>query len=241
MVAFDNSVCGVAPAGSSRLAGGDPMSPLLISVLCLTMVGTSFLSGIFGMAGGMILMGVLLVLLPVPEAMMLHGVTQMASNGWRGLLWWRHAHWRAGRRPMSSACCIAIAGLVVLALRAEQAGRVPDARADAVHHLAGAEEPAAEPGESLAVRGAGPAQHDADAADRRVRSADRHVLPQRQDGPARDRRHQGDVPDRQPRRQARLFRRADRPGGVGRSAGRGARHRRARWSAPSSPPTCSKP
>ena len=71
------------------------MSPLLIATLCLTMVGTSFLSGIFGMAGGMILMGVLLVLLPVPEAMMLHGVTQMASNGWRGLLWWRHAHWRA--------------------------------------------------------------------------------------------------------------------------------------------------
>ncbi len=69
------------------------MSPLLISVLCLTMVGTSFLSGIFGMAGGMILMGVLLVLLPLPEAMMLHGVTQIASNGWRGLLWWRHAHW----------------------------------------------------------------------------------------------------------------------------------------------------
>jgi uncharacterized membrane protein YfcA len=28
--------------------------------------------------------------LPVPEAMMLHGVTQLASNGWRGLLWWRY-------------------------------------------------------------------------------------------------------------------------------------------------------
>ena len=37
------------------------MSPLLISVLCLAMVGTSLLSGIFGMAGGMILVGVLLV------------------------------------------------------------------------------------------------------------------------------------------------------------------------------------
>jgi uncharacterized membrane protein YfcA len=66
------------------------MSPLLISVLCLTMVGTSLLSGIFGMAGGMILVGVLLAVMPVPEAMMLHGVTQMASNGWRGLLWWRY-------------------------------------------------------------------------------------------------------------------------------------------------------
>ena len=71
------------------------MSPLLIAALCLTMVGTSFLSGIFGMAGGMILVGILLALLPLPEAMMLHGVTQMASNGWRGLLWWRHVRWSA--------------------------------------------------------------------------------------------------------------------------------------------------
>src|SRR6185436_13594595 len=71
------------------------MSPLLIAALCLTMVGTSFLSGIFGMAGGMILVGVLLAMLPLPEAMMLHGVTQMASNGWRGLLWFRHVRWGA--------------------------------------------------------------------------------------------------------------------------------------------------
>jgi uncharacterized membrane protein YfcA len=69
------------------------MTPLMISALCLAMVGTSFLSGIFGMAGGMILVGILLVMMPVPEAMMLHGVTQLASNGWRGLLWWRHVRW----------------------------------------------------------------------------------------------------------------------------------------------------
>ena len=69
------------------------MTPLMISALCLAMVGTSFLSGIFGMAGGMILVGILLVMMPVPEAMMLHGVTQMASNSWRGLLWWRHVRW----------------------------------------------------------------------------------------------------------------------------------------------------
>jgi uncharacterized membrane protein YfcA len=69
------------------------MSPLLISALCVLMLGTSFLSGIFGMAGGLILIGVLLAIMPVPDAMMLHGVTQMASNGWRGLLWWRHIRW----------------------------------------------------------------------------------------------------------------------------------------------------
>jgi uncharacterized membrane protein YfcA len=69
------------------------MSPLLIAILCAVMVGTSFLSGIFGMAGGLILIGILLAIMPVPDAMMLHGVTQMASNGWRGLLWWRHVRW----------------------------------------------------------------------------------------------------------------------------------------------------
>lgn len=69
------------------------MIPLITIAVCITMVGTSFLSGIFGMAGGMILIGVLLALLPVPEAMMLHGVTQMASNGWRAALWIRYVRW----------------------------------------------------------------------------------------------------------------------------------------------------
>lgn len=71
------------------------MSPSLLLMLSLTILGTAFLSGIFGMAGGLILIGVLLVLLPLPEAMALHAVTQIASNAWRGLLWWRHVRWRA--------------------------------------------------------------------------------------------------------------------------------------------------
>jgi uncharacterized membrane protein YfcA len=71
------------------------MSLLLATALCVVMVGTAFLSGIFGMAGGLILIGVLLALLPVPDAMMLHGVTQLASNGWRALLWIKHVRWRA--------------------------------------------------------------------------------------------------------------------------------------------------
>lgn len=71
------------------------MTAALMTALGLCMVGTAFLSGIFGMAGGLILIGILLALLPVPEAMALHAVTQMASNGWRGLLWWRHIRPRA--------------------------------------------------------------------------------------------------------------------------------------------------
>ena len=71
------------------------MTALMMVLLCLVMVATSFLSGIFGMAGGLILIGVLLALLPVPTAMVLHAVTQIASNGWRGLLWRKHVRWGA--------------------------------------------------------------------------------------------------------------------------------------------------
>jgi uncharacterized protein len=68
------------------------MSIQLMLALVALMVATAFLSGIFGMAGGLILIGVLLYLLPLPEAMALHAVTQMASNGWRGVLWLKHVH-----------------------------------------------------------------------------------------------------------------------------------------------------
>jgi uncharacterized protein len=70
------------------------MTPLMIAALGLLMVATAFLSGLFGMAGGLILIGVLLALMPLPTAMVLHAITQMASNGWRAFLWRRHIRWR---------------------------------------------------------------------------------------------------------------------------------------------------
>src|SRR4030081_3450642 len=70
------------------------MTPLLIAALGLLMVATAFLSGLFGMAGGLILIGVLLTILPLPSAMVLHAITQMASNGWRAFLWRSHIRWR---------------------------------------------------------------------------------------------------------------------------------------------------
>jgi uncharacterized protein len=69
----------------------------LISILAVTALVTSFISGILGMAGGMIFMGVLLALLTVPNAMVLHGVTQLAANGWRAILWRREIDWRVFR------------------------------------------------------------------------------------------------------------------------------------------------
>lgn len=62
--------------------------------LCALMICTALLSGVFGMAGGLILIGVLLMILPLPQAMVLHAVTQMASNGWRALLWRQHIVWK---------------------------------------------------------------------------------------------------------------------------------------------------
>ena len=84
------------------------MTPLMIAALGLLMVATAFLSGLFGMAGGLILIGVLLALMPLPTAMVLHAITQMASNGWRAFLWRRHIRWR----PVSVyliGCAVALA------------------------------------------------------------------------------------------------------------------------------------
>ncbi len=73
-------------------------SPLVIATLAVCGLVTSFISGILGMAGGMILMGALLALLTVPQAMVLHGVAQLASNGWRAILWRREIDWRVFRQ-----------------------------------------------------------------------------------------------------------------------------------------------
>ena len=87
-------------------------TPLLMGFLALVLA-TSFLAGVLGMAGGMILMGVLLVFLPVPTAMVLHAVTQMSSNGWRALLWARYIAWPIlGRYAVGLAVALAGFGLV---------------------------------------------------------------------------------------------------------------------------------
>lgn len=94
------------------------MAPaLVVATLALSALVTSFISGILGMAGGMILMGVLLVLLPLPAAMLLHGVTQLASNGWRALLLRREIDWRVfggfSAGAVVALALFAMAGLVV--------------------------------------------------------------------------------------------------------------------------------
>ncbi len=66
----------------------------IVAAVAAAALGTSFLSGVFGMVGGLVLMGVLLLFLPVPAAMTLHAVTQMTANGWRAAVWNQHIMWR---------------------------------------------------------------------------------------------------------------------------------------------------
>lgn len=45
------------------------------------------------MAGGIIMMALLLSLMPVASAMVLHAAIQLVSNGWRSILWRKHIVW----------------------------------------------------------------------------------------------------------------------------------------------------
>jgi uncharacterized membrane protein YfcA len=46
---------------------------------------TATVSGVLGMAGGLLLMGALLLVLPAATAFVVHGLLQLVSNGWRAL------------------------------------------------------------------------------------------------------------------------------------------------------------
>lgn len=71
-------------------------SALLIPAgLGASVILTSFVSGVFGMAGGIILLAILLGSgMDVAPAMAFHGVAQASGNAWRAWLWRRHVDWR---------------------------------------------------------------------------------------------------------------------------------------------------
>ena len=182
------------------------MTPLLIAALGLLMVATAFLSGLFGMAGGLILIGVLLTILPLPSAMVLHAITQMASNGWRAFLWRSHIRWRPVAIYLIGAALALGAwsitryvpdkpiALLLLGVTPFMSRLMPSGpEAQSRQHRAG---------QFLRLH-----LHGADADDRRLRAPDGHLLSRRQFRPPRGGRDQGRLPGRQPFRQADLFRR----------------------------------
>ncbi len=70
------------------------ITPTLIwALVTISAFATSVLSGIVGMAGGMVLLVILISLLPVSSAMVLHAATQFTANGSRALLLRKHILW----------------------------------------------------------------------------------------------------------------------------------------------------
>jgi uncharacterized membrane protein YfcA len=63
-------------------------------ILLLVVLVTATISGVFGMAGGLMLMGALTLAMPVSAAMVSHGAVQFVSNGWRAVLHRQHINWR---------------------------------------------------------------------------------------------------------------------------------------------------
>jgi len=81
--------------------------------IIVTALVTAFLSGILGMAGGLVLMGALALVLPVSAAFVTHGVLQLVANGWRAAVHHNHIEWRIiGVFALASA----LAALIVMAV-----------------------------------------------------------------------------------------------------------------------------
>ncbi len=83
-------------------------------IIILATLGTAFLSSIFGMLGGLILMGILVSIMPVSQAMVLHGLIQLTSNGYRAWLNRKDINWSIVA-TLIVGNIIALAGLVFVA------------------------------------------------------------------------------------------------------------------------------
>jgi uncharacterized membrane protein YfcA len=70
------------------------MTLTTLALIGATIVVSSFISGVFGMAGGMVLLGVLLVYFDVATAMVLFSIIQLGTNGWRAIHWRQFVLWR---------------------------------------------------------------------------------------------------------------------------------------------------
>ncbi|HEX3363434.1 TSUP family transporter [Phenylobacterium sp.] len=55
---------------------------------------TAAISGVFGMAGGLMLKGALALVLPVSATFVVHGLLQLVANGWRAILHRKFVSWK---------------------------------------------------------------------------------------------------------------------------------------------------
>ena len=95
------------------LPAGDSICDMTSIIILFAVLVTAFLSAVFGMAGGLILMGVLAALLPVPAAMVMHGAVQSVSNGWRAVLLRRYILWKSIGWYLLGSAAVALVLLTV--------------------------------------------------------------------------------------------------------------------------------
>lgn len=99
---------------------GRKTAPMPVLIIIIAAFITALVSGVFGMAGGLLLLGVLAAYLPAAQAMALHGMIQAASNGSRAALLARHIVWPImGFYLIGTACAAAI--LVFVAFQTSKA------------------------------------------------------------------------------------------------------------------------
>ena len=84
------------------------------AAILLTVLATAVISGVLGMAGGLMLMAVLASILPVTGAMILHGAVQATSNGARFLflrdrMMWSVLPWYGAGAAVAVLLFVAIA------------------------------------------------------------------------------------------------------------------------------------
>jgi uncharacterized protein len=70
------------------------MSLVALAAIGVAVFVASLVSGVFGIAGGMIMLGVLLIFFDVPTAMVLFSLLAATGNAWRVVSWWSHVNWR---------------------------------------------------------------------------------------------------------------------------------------------------
>ncbi|WP_293904915.1 sulfite exporter TauE/SafE family protein [Phenylobacterium sp.] len=76
---------------------------------------TAAISGVFGMAGGLMLKGALALVLPVSATFVAHGLLQLVANGWRAILHRQHVAWKiVGLFALGSFVAAGIAGLITV-------------------------------------------------------------------------------------------------------------------------------
>jgi uncharacterized membrane protein YfcA len=69
------------------------MTSLASLIIGLTVFIGTFVSGVFGMVGGQLILAVALIYMPVSAGMTLFSALMFTSGAWRGFLWRKHVHW----------------------------------------------------------------------------------------------------------------------------------------------------